>query len=66
MVFEERLFFRRSNASGATVVGENNRASFSMVVIEGNGEVMGERIDNGGADTETGERAGAGKIGDFF
>ena len=57
------LFLGGGNAGGAAVVGENDGMAAAVVVVEGNLELVGERVDDGSADAEAGEGAWAGEVG---
>ena len=47
------------------VVGEDDLAFGTAVVVEGDVEFVGESVDDGGADAKAGEGAGAGEEGDL-
>lgn len=53
------LFARRSDVGGTAVVGDDDRALDAVVVVKGDIELIGESVNNGGANAETSKRAGA-------
>lgn len=54
-----RLLFGCGDVGWATVVGKNDLVLGAVMVVEGDAELVGQSVDDGGADAETGKGAGA-------
>lgn len=52
------LFAGRSDVGGAAVVGDDDRVLDAVVVVKGDVELVGESINDGGANAEASERTG--------
>ena len=59
------LFFGRSNISRATVVRQNNRHHFPVLIFQRNLKLVSQSIYHGSTNAESGERTWTGEESNF-